>query len=311
MARYMITGGCGFIGSHLCDRLAARGDFIRILDDLSTGKRENLPAGAELVLGSVTDADLVSRALSGMDGCFHLAAIASVQRSIEDWRGTHAVNLAGTVAVFDAARRRGRPAVVYASSAAIYGDNPALPLAETARPHPLSAYGVDKLGCELHGRIATEVHGVPTTGFRFFNVYGPRQDPASPYSGVISVFVERLLRGAPLTLFGDGSQSRDFVFVGDVVDHLLAAMAQPSPEARVFNVCSGRATTLTELIAVLGRLIPSPPAITFLPERPGDIHSSLGSPTHCRQGLGVAANTPLLEGLKTTIAALRREPLGP
>lgn len=310
MERYLITGGCGFIGSHLCDRLVARGASLRILDDLSTGKRENLPAGVELIIGSVTDSDLVHRTLSGMDGCFHLAAIASVQRSIEDWQETNAINLAGTIAVFDAARRLGRPAVVYASSAAIYGDNPALPLTETAIPHPLSAYGVDKLGCELHGRIASAVHGVPTTGFRFFNVYGPRQDPASPYSGVISVFVEKLLQGAPLTLFGDGLQSRDFVFVSDVIDHLLAAMAQPAPEARVFNVCSGHATTLIELIAVLGRLIAHHPTITFLPERSGDIRSSLGSPVRCQRGLGVATKTSLMEGLKVTIAALKRLPRG-
>ena len=304
MAGYLVTGGCGFIGSHLCERLMAAGHRLRVLDDLSTGKRENLPAGADLWVGSVADAALVRDAMAGLDGCFHLAAIASVQRSVEDWLGTHATNLTGAIAVFDAARLHGAIPVVYASSAAVYGDNPHIPLAETAATSPMSAYGADKLGCELHGRVASLVHGIPTVGFRFFNVFGPRQDPHSPYSGVISIFMERLRRGLPLKVFGDGLQSRDFVFVGDVVDHLLAAMAHPTKGARVFNVCTGRSSTLLQLIEVLGELLGVVPAVQHEAPRPGDIRVSLGDPQYCRTGLNVAAETSLRDGLAVTLRSM-------
>lgn len=177
MARYLVTGGCGFIGSHLVDALVAAGHDVRILDDLSTGKRANVPGIDDIVIGDVSDANVVANAMAGMDGCFHLAAIASVQRLNEEWGLTHRVNLTGAVNVFDAARNAnpaGPVPVVYASSAAVYGDNPAVPLTEDAEKRPLTAYGADKLGCEQHARVAGNVHGVPTTGFRCFNIYGPR-----------------------------------------------------------------------------------------------------------------------------------------
>lgn len=305
MAGYLVTGGCGFIGSHLCERLVAAGHRVRVLDDLSTGKRENLAQGAELVIGTITDGPLVQEAMAGLDGCFHLAAIASVQRSNEDWVGTHSINLTGAIEIFDAARRHGRLPVVYASSAATYGDNPDMPLREISATQPMTAYGADKLGCELHARVASRTHGIPTTGFRFFNVYGPRQDPLSPYSGVISIFVNRLLSGQTLAVFGDGQQSRDFVYVSDVVDHLVAAMLQPSHEPRVFNVCTGRSTTLLQLVDVLAGLIGVTPSLNFQPPRPGDIRISLGAPDFCRAQLGVAAHTPLSEGLARTLSSLR------
>ena len=196
MATYLVTGGCGFIGSHLCSALRGAGHRVRVLDDLSTGVAANLAPGADLVRGDVADAGLVRRAMDGAAGCFHLAAIASVERGTRDWLGTHRVNLSGAVAVLEAAARLGGVPVVYASSAAVYGDCEALPLAEDAPTRPLSAYGADKLGCEQHARVAGVVHGVPTLGLRFFNVFGPRQDPGSPYSGVISIFCERLSRGS-------------------------------------------------------------------------------------------------------------------
>src|SRR5579862_232702 len=261
MPSWLVTGGCGFIGSHLVDALLARGDRVRVLDDLSTGKRANIPASAELVIGDVADPSAIARAIGGVDGIFHLAAVASVQRSTEDWIGCHRTNLTGSIAVFDAARRARAKAplpVVYASSAAVYGDNPAVPLRENATLQPLSAYGADKLGSELHGRVAAHVHGVPTTGLRFFNVYGPRQDPRSPYSGVISIFCDRLRAGRAITIFGDGSQTRDFVYVGDVVAALAAAMARlvaaPQPLGDVVNVCTGRATAVGALAATIARL---------------------------------------------------------
>ena len=310
MALYLVTGGAGFIGSHLVDALLARGDRVRVLDDLSTGKRGNLDPAAELIVGDVADAACMAGAMQGVEGCFHLAAVASVELGNRDWLGTHRTNLTGAVTVFDAARRA-RPdrtvPVVYASSAAVYGDTPDLPLAETAATRPLSAYGADKLGCELHARVATLVHGVRTAGCRFYNVYGPRQDPASPYSGVISIFFNRISQGQGITIFGDGGQTRDFVYVADVVQALLKAMGQESggqelAGPRVFNVCSGKTTSLLELAAAIGRVVGRTPAITFGAPRAGDIRESLGDPAMTREVLGFSVNLSIEEGLRLMAA---------
>ncbi len=310
MARYLVTGGAGFIGSHLVARLIAEGHDVQVLDDMSTGKSENLPPRARLIIGDVADPKAALAAMTGASGCFHLAAIASVQRGNEDWLGTHRTNLSGTIAILDAARRCGRIPVVYASSAAVYGDNASMPLDEPALTRPLSAYGADKLGCEMHAQVGALVHGIPTTGFRFFNVYGPRQDPHSPYSGVISIFADRMLAQQPVTVFGDGLQTRDFIYVGDVVDHLLAAMGQPGQAARVFNACTGRATTLLRLIKVLGDLTQFTPRISYAAARPSDIRHSLGAPDLCIRELGTSAKTRLSRGLEATLDSLRRESSG-
>jgi UDP-glucose 4-epimerase len=312
MSRFLVTGGCGFIGSHLVEALLAAGHAVRVLDDLSTGRRDNLPEAAEVVVGCVTDPAAVSSAIATVDGVFHLAAIASVARSNEEWLWTHRVNQGGTVAVLDAARAAGAP-VVLASSAAIYGDQTVLPLGETACPAPLTAYGVDKLGSELHGRVAASIHGLPTVALRFFNVYGPRQDPRSPYSGVISIFAQRLLSGQPLTLHGDGSQTRDFVYVADVVQALLAAMRHcrnaPAPGRRfaAANVCTGRPTSIAtladRLMAVAGRSVP----VERIDPRAGDIAASVGDPSAATALLGFRAATSLDEGLAALLAALARE----
>ena len=301
MATYLVTGGCGFIGSHLADTLLAEGHAVRILDDLSTGKLANKPQAAELIIGDVTDPELVAHAMRGVAGCFHLAAVASVERGNQDWLGTHRVNLTGTITVLEAARRAGPVPVVYASSAAVYGLNPALPLDEAAPPRPLSAYGADKLGCELHARVAGLVHGVPTTGLRFFNVYGPRQDPDSPYSGVISIFCDRLRAGQGVTVFGDGGQTRDFVFVGDVVRALVAGLRAASVEAGVFNVCTGRATSVLDLARGIAGLLGVAPRIAFGLARPGDIRASLGDPSAARAALEFDAEVALAEGLARTL----------
>lgn len=301
MARYLVTGGAGFIGSHLVDALVARGDEAVVLDDLSTGKRSNLPPKVGLIEADVADAGAVVKAMEGAAGCFHLAAIASVQRSNEDWLGTHRANLTGSIAVFDAARRGPVP-VVYASSAAIYGDAKDLPLKETVAARPLTAYGADKYGSELHGRVAGVVHGVPTTGMRFFNVYGPRQDPKSPYSGVISVFADRVRGSQEIGIQGDGQQTRDFIFVADVVRHLLAAMATSTVEARVFNVCTGRSTSIVELARALMTAAGRKVEIRHGPARAGDIRTSLGDPSQAVKLLGIKAETALVDGLKATLA---------
>jgi UDP-glucose 4-epimerase len=298
----LVTGGCGFIGSHLVDALLMAGHRVRVLDDLSTGKRCNIPVDrVDLQIGDVSNPACVAKAMAGVDGCFHLAAIASVQRSVEDWVAVHRVNLTGSIAVFDAARSCGAAGkavpVIYASSASVYGDNPNLPLQETETPRPLTAYGADKLGSELHARVAGAVHGVPSCGLRFFNVYGPRQDPTSPYSGVISIFTSKLRDGEPIAVYGDGRQTRDFIFVADVVRHLLAALAVASTDAPVLNVCTGRATSVLALARSIGTSLCHEPFIRHLPARFGDIRHSLGSPDKSRQVLGIAADIDLMSGL--------------
>jgi UDP-glucose 4-epimerase len=303
MATYLVTGGCGFIGSHLAEALIAAGHRVRILDDLSTGKLANKPEAAELVRDDVADAAAVLGAMDGVDGCFHLAAVASVERGNQDWLGTHRSNLTGTIAVFDAARRVGRVPVVYASSAAVYGDNPAAPTPENAATRPLSAYGADKLGSELHARVATHVHGVPAVGLRFFNVFGPRQDPSSPYSGVISIFCDRIRAGRGVTIFGDGQQTRDFVYVTDVVRGLVAAMARRPREPAVFNLCTGNATSVLDLADTIGELCGRKPEIAFAAPRAGEIRVSLGDPCLAGRHLDWTARVGLREGLAETLAA--------
>jgi UDP-glucose 4-epimerase len=303
LSTHLVTGGAGFIGSHLCDTLVMRGDTVRVLDDLSTGRRSNLPAGATLIEGDVADPSIVAEAIDGVDGCFHLAAIASVEKGITDWLGTHHTNLTGTITLLDAIRRQGtRIPVVYASSAAVYGDTVAVPTAETESCRPLSAYGADKYACELHARVASHVHGIPTVGLRFFNVYGSRQDPKSPYSGVISIFCERITAGRSIRIFGDGRQTRDFVFVADVVRALTAGMALRPSDAPVFNVCTGVPTS----VAGLGRLIADLADRTLdahtRPPRAGEIRCSLGVSLLADSVLGLSGRVPLRTGLADVMA---------
>ncbi len=307
MALYLVTGGAGFIGSHLADALLADGHEVRVLDDLSTGHSGNLDPRCELVRGDVTDPATVQAAMRGVAGCFHLAAIASVARGNEDWRGTHLVNQTGTVTVLDAARAAGRIPVVYASSAAIYGDIGEAVAREDQLPAPLTAYGADKLGSELHARVALVVHGVPSVGLRFFNVYGPRQDPKSPYSGVISIFAGLVAAGRTVSVHGDGQQMRDFVYVGDVVAHLCAAMrllGEVPATGAVFNVCTGHGTTVLELARTLARLHGRDAGPEHGPARPGDIRRSIGDPGRAIAALGVRAKVPLEQGLALTVASL-------
>lgn len=304
MATYLVTGGCGFIGSHLCEALIEQHNHVRILDDLSTGSLDNAPAAAEVVRGSVADSEAVTEAMQGVDGCFHLAAIASVEHCTQDWFATHRTNLSGTIAVFDAARRVGlRPIpVVYASSAAVYGDCKELPIAENSTAKPRSAYGADKYGCELHARVASEVHGVPTTGLRFFNVYGPRQHPLSPYSGVISIFCNRILNHLPIDVFGDGMQTRDFIYVGDVTSTLLRAMERIRAPYEALNVCTGGPTSIVELAQLIGDLCEWDPQLRFCQNRVGEIRHSYGDPTLMRHRFGLGEPTDLRSGLKKTLS---------
>ena len=314
MADWLVTGGAGFIGSHLVDALLRRGDGVRVLDDLSSGHRGNLSSRAELAVGDVTDPGAVARAASGVRGVFHLAAIASVAQATERWAQTHAVNQTGTVTVLEAARRVGSLPVVYASSAAVYGETGGGPIPEDQPTRPCSAYGCDKLGSELHAAVASRSFGVPTTGLRFFNVYGPRQDGASPYSGVISAFRHAIGSGRTPVLNGDGRQTRDFVFVADVVAALLAAMdrlcAASSPSAPlVFNVCTGRATSIVELARMLCEMENRAASFRHGPPRVGDILHSCGEPRLLADTIGVECRTAIRTGLELLAAAERRAPV--
>jgi len=302
MALYLVTGGCGFIGSHLVEALLSKGHRVRVLDNLSTGKLTNVPSECEVVTGDVSDGAVVKSCFEGIDHCFHLAAISSVQLSNEDWCGTHLVNQTGSLRVFEAARERSIP-VVYASSAAVYGDNAETPLKETAVLRPLTAYGADKLGTELHARVASLVHSVPTVGLRFFNVFGPRQDPSSPYSGVISIFVNRSLNHEPLSVYGDGKQVRDFVYVKDVVKFLLMAMQKVSVTPTVFNVCSGRRISISQLAATIMGIVGHRFPIDYRPSRQGDIRVSVGDPAYSYHHLGTRVSHSLASGLIELISS--------
>ena len=302
MSLYLVTGGCGFIGSHLVEELLAQGHRVRIVDNLSTGKLGNLPVErasyrCEVIKGDVTDKETVVQAFRDVDYCFHLAAIASVQLSNEDWAGTHRANLTASINVFDAARHRHVP-VVYASSAAVYGDNAETPLKETATLRPLTAYGADKLGSELHARVASLVHSVPTTGLRFFNVYGPRQDASSPYSGVISIFSDKVATRHPLVIYGDGEQVRDFIYVRDVVRYLLAAMQNISITPAAYNVCTGRSISINQLARTIMSVAGQQVEIQYLTTRKGDIRVSVGSPRLAECRFSLRAGESLAGGLK-------------
>jgi len=304
--RYLVTGGCGFIGSHLTDALIARGDAVRVLDNLSTGTIDNLNPEAELVLGDVTDPAVVKAAMADIDGCFHLAAVASVVSSGETWLEDHRTNVQGTVNILNAARptnsRMSIP-VVYASSAAVYGDNATVPLDEHSTPRPISAYGADKLAGEFQARIAWLNHRVSNVGLRLFNVYGPRQRPDSRYSGVISIFIDLLMKRKPMEINGDGRQTRDFIYIDDAVRFFLKAMDNQRGEASVYNVCTGQSTSVLQLARVVALIAGADADMVFSSARPGDVAVSLGDPGKSVQRYSCQAGVELGQGLRLTLDA--------
>jgi UDP-glucose 4-epimerase len=304
MACILVTGGAGFVGSHLVDALLHDRHAVRVLDDLSSGNRENLPRQIEFIYGDVTNPAAVEQAFDGVEACFHLAAIASVVRSSCEWRRTHEVNLTGTINIFEQARRlrdhREIP-VVYASTAAVYGDCNFVPIDERCPAAPLSAYGADKRACELHARVAGSVHRIPTVGLRFFNLYGPRQDPKSPYSGVIAIFADRLARGEPIEIFGDGQQVRDFTHVGDAVCALGRALRAASTSADILNVCTGTGTTVQTLAEMMAALYRTELVAYRRPARSGEVRVSIGDPRQAAKQLGFEAKTALADGLAGTL----------
>ena len=304
MARFLVTGGAGFVGSHLVAALLKQGHVVRVLDDLSSGSRDNLPPQVELILGDVSNPTAVAQAFENIDACFHLAAIASVVRCNTEWVRAHQVNLTGTVNIFDQARRqrhwREIP-IVYASTAAVYGDCTAVPIGEQNPVAPLSAYAADKAACELHARVAGGVHRIPTIGLRFFNLYGPGQDPRSPYSGVITLFAKKLACGEPVDIFGDGEQVRDFIYIGDAVSALGRALPAASTSGPVFNICRGTGTTVRTLAETMAGLYGTDLVACYKPERCGDVRVSIGDPSRAAEQLGFTAETTLTEGLAATL----------
>lgn len=303
--RYLVTGGCGFIGSHLAEALIADGADVVVIDNLSTGHRENLTREAELVVGDVRDHGLLKSLSKKCDGIFHLAAIASVPRCTQEWHTSHGINLSASIDIFEMATESKIP-VVYASSSAIYGNAQKTPIGEDDPKMPISAYGADKYAMELHALAGARTRGLRSFGLRFFNIYGPRQDPHSPYSGVIAVFTKRALTGAPVLIHGDGDQVRDFVYVSDAVEACQAAMErlhrQHSAAAEISNVCTGQATSIQSLAHTITGLIRPGLSVSNGPERPGDIKKSIGDPSRLADMLGVKATTSLPEGLRLMLS---------
>jgi len=277
-ALILITGGAGFIGSHLTDALLAKGYSVRVLDNLSTGKRTNLPMShpkLQLIEGDVADAALVARAMEGCAAVAHLAAVASVQASVDDPVRTHQSNFIGTLNVCEAMRVAGVQRVVFASSAAVYGNNgEGVSIAEGTPKAPLTPYAADKLASEHYLDFYRRAHGLLPVVFRFFNIYGPRQDPSSPYSGVISIFAERAQKRLPIAVFGDGEQTRDFFFVGDLVKVLVQGLEIAHVEEGAINVGLNQATSLNQILAALASVLGGLPEVSFQAARPGDIKHS-------------------------------------
>ncbi len=282
----LVTGGAGFIGSNLIDALVARGYPVRVLDNLSTGKRGNLPddGSVELIVGDVADAQAMRRAVQGCRAVVHLAAVASVQASVDDPVGTHQSNLVGTLNLCEAMRETGVRRVVFASSAAIYGNNgEGQPIDEDTPKAPLTPYAADKLASEHYLDFYRRQHGLEPAVFRFFNIYGPRQDPSSPYSGVISIFTERAQKGLPIAVYGDGEQTRDFLYVGDLVELLLQALELPVVEVGAVNVGLNQATSLNQLLGAVGDVLGELPEVTYQAARQGDIRHSRANNTRLLQ----------------------------
>lgn len=300
-APILITGGAGFIGSHLADALLAEGHAVRVLDDLSTGKRSNLPMDnprIELLHGDVADAALVRRAAEGCKAVVHLAAVASVQASVEDPVRTHQSNFIGTLNVCEAMREAGIKRVVFASSAAVYGNNgEGDSITEETSKAPLTPYASDKLASEQYLDFYRRQHGLEPVVFRFFNIFGPRQDPSSPYSGVISIFAERIEKGLPITVFGDGEQTRDFFYVGDLVRLLVQALTLPEPEEGAINVGLNQATSLNQLLSELSAVVGKLPEVTYATPRSGDIRHSRADNTRLLARFTLEEATPLKVGL--------------
>ena len=303
---YLVTGGAGFIGSHIVERLHKDGKQVRVIDNFVTGKRENLKNidKIDLVNGDILDLELVRKTVKGVDVIFHQAALRSVPLSVDNPLATNEVNTQGTLNILLAARDAGVRRVVYASSSSVYGDSPRLPKTEDQATVPISPYAVSKLAGENYCSVFTKVYGLETISLRYFNVFGPRQDPQSQYAAVIPKFIARSLKGEPLEVHGDGLQSRDFTYIDDVVQaNLLAATAEKGI-GEAFNVAKGKAYSLLDLIAALSRILDKKLQWTHTPSRQGDVRHTLADISKARRILGYKVHTEFEQGLYETYRRL-------
>lgn len=301
---YLVTGGAGFIGSAIVRELLRRGEPVRVLDNFSTGCEENLDGcdGAEVVAGSILDEQAVRRALQGVRYVLHQAAIPSVPRSIADPLGSNEANLSGTLAMLAAAQKSGVERFVYAASSSAYGDTVVLPKAEEMSADPLSPYAVAKYAGELYARLYATIYNLPTVSLRYFNIFGPRQDPASEYAAVIPKFSECLLRGEAPVIYGDGEQSRDFTFIDNAVEaNLLACRAEGAGRGEVINVACGARYSLNELVEALNEITGAGVAPVYTAARPGDVKHSLADITRAQELLGYRVKVDFKEGLRRTV----------
>jgi UDP-glucose 4-epimerase len=303
--KVLVTGGAGFIGSHLVRALLDNKHEVRVLDNLSSGRRQNLAKlDFEFVEGDVADASCVNTAVQGCDLIYHQAALVSVPKSIENPSLNHAVNVTGTFNLFEAARQAGIQRIIYASSAAVYGNDPKLPKQEDDPVAPITPYAMAKRTCELLADVYGAMYGIDSVGLRYMNVFGPKQDPSSPYSGVLSIFCESALADEGVTIFGDGEQTRDFVFVDDVVQANMLAGFQPKAKlakAVRFNVGCGVQTSLNQIIEMLGQIRGQLMPISYQPARQGDIQHSVADIHQIQESLGFMPETAVIDGLTKTI----------
>jgi nucleoside-diphosphate-sugar epimerase len=303
MALYLVTGGAGFIGSHLTEELVRRGERVRVVDNLITGKRQNLAhvPGVDFVEGDLADLALARRAVEGVDFVLHQAAIPSVPRSVLDPVACHAANIDATLNVLVAARDAHVKRVVYAGSSSAYGDLPTLPKVETMPTGPLSPYALQKLVGEQYCQMFTRLYGLETVTIRYFNVFGPRQDPSSPYSGVISLFISALCEGRRPTIYGDGEQTRDFTYVANVVQGVLQACAAPAANSEVINVATGGRISINTLFHTVCALVDGKVDPVYAPARAGDVRDSQADIGKARRLLGYEPHVTFEEGLKRTV----------
>lgn len=311
--KYLVTGGAGFIGSHIVESLLEKGHAVRVLDNFSTGKRENLDEltqrfdgnHLEILEGDVRDAAQVESAVRGVNIIFHEAAFVSVPQSMDEPQNCFDVNISGTSLLFDAARRAGVSRAVVASSAAVYGESEALPLVEETPLQPKSPYAVSKRVNEMYADLFTNSFGFEVVALRYFNVYGPRQRPDSMYAAAVPIFARRLLDNKPVTIFGDGGQTRDLINVHDVVRANLIASEHPNAAGKTFNISTGVETRLLDLLDVMYELLPNAPMHEFVAPRSGDIYRSVGSPQKAANVMGFRAEVSLADGLKEVLDWMR------
>jgi UDP-glucose 4-epimerase len=301
MALYVVTGGAGFIGSHLTETLLARGERVRVVDSLITGHKRNIQPGAEFVQGDLADLDFARRGIEGADYVLHQAAIPSVPKSVQDPVSSNRANIDGTLNVLVAARDAKVKRLVYAASSSAYGNAAALPKREDMGTNPLSPYALQKLVGEQYLQLFTSLYGLETVAIRYFNVFGPRQDPSSPYSGVISLFITHLLAGKAPKIYGDGGQTRDFTYVANVVDGVLRACSADGASGQVINVATGGRISLNELFTTLRTIIGGTMEPEYLPERAGDVRDSQADIGKAQQILGYAPVVTFQEGLRRTV----------